>query len=176
MTVQFAGFNHTHKYIQTSDYTMCSTHDTWHQQNTHARTLAQSVWFIFVVFTFLYIYLARIVYCLRLFLDLRVSNFCVYDFIVVCFAISLNFPFKFKRTMRPFIVIRQFECADTVPRKDLIKQYAMSFAFDAFTSCLFREVNSIVSIRFAFDLPFPTADHQAELSPEAEQTQSLAAR
>lgn len=42
--------------------------------------------------------------------------------------------------MRPFIVIRQFESADMVSRKELIKQYAMSFAFDAFTSCLFREV------------------------------------
>lgn len=50
--------------------------------------------------------------------------------------------------MRPFIVIRQFESADTVPRKELIKQYAMSFAFDAFTSCLFREVN--FSNLFAF--------------------------
>lgn len=42
--------------------------------------------------------------------------------------------------MRPFVVIRQYETADMIARKDLIKQYAMSFAFDAFTSCLFREV------------------------------------
>lgn len=42
--------------------------------------------------------------------------------------------------MRPFIVIRQFESVDMMSRKELIKQYAMSFAFDAFTSCLFREV------------------------------------
>lgn len=42
--------------------------------------------------------------------------------------------------MRPFIVIRQFESVDMMSRKELIKQYAMSFAFDAFISCLFREV------------------------------------
>ncbi|XP_031627193.1 uncharacterized protein LOC116343332 [Contarinia nasturtii] len=42
--------------------------------------------------------------------------------------------------MRPFIVIRQFESDDTIARKDLIRQYVMSFAFDAFTSCLFREI------------------------------------
>lgn len=42
--------------------------------------------------------------------------------------------------MRPFVVIRQYESADLLARKELIKQYAMSFAFDAFLSCLFREV------------------------------------
>lgn len=44
-------------------------------------------------------------------------------------------------SMRPFVVIRQYESADLIARKELIKQYAMSFAFDAFISCLFREVN-----------------------------------
>lgn len=47
--------------------------------------------------------------------------------------------------MRPFIVIRQFESTDMLSRKELIKQYAMSFAFDAFTSCLFREVYSLIT-------------------------------
>lgn len=52
--------------------------------------------------------------------------------------------------MRPFIVIRQFESGDSVSRKELVKQYAMSFAFDAFTSCLFREVNQMENIRLGF--------------------------
>lgn len=42
--------------------------------------------------------------------------------------------------MRPFIVIRHYEKTDEFAYKDLIKKYVMSFAFDAFTSCLFREV------------------------------------
>lgn len=42
--------------------------------------------------------------------------------------------------MRPFIVIRRYEKSDEISRKDLIKQFVMSFAFDAFISCLFREV------------------------------------
>lgn len=42
--------------------------------------------------------------------------------------------------MRPFIVIRQYESADSISRKELIRKYALSFAFDAFMSCLFREV------------------------------------
>lgn len=46
--------------------------------------------------------------------------------------------------MRPFIVIRQYESADMIARKSLIKEHAMSFAFDAFTSCLFREVKYFI--------------------------------
>lgn len=57
--------------------------------------------------------------------------------------------------MRPFIVIRQFESADTVSRKELIKQYAMSFAFDAFTSCLFREVKKCGQVTFAKNANLP---------------------
>lgn len=48
--------------------------------------------------------------------------------------------------MRPFIVIRQFQSDDTVRRKELIKQYVMSFALDAFVSCLFREVYFLLLI------------------------------
>lgn len=43
--------------------------------------------------------------------------------------------------MRPFIVIRDYKLTDDQQCKDLIKTYVMSFAFDAFLSCLFREVN-----------------------------------
>lgn len=50
--------------------------------------------------------------------------------------------------MRPFIVIRQYELADTVPRKELIKKHVMSFAFDAFISCIFREVKLILTLLF----------------------------
>lgn len=63
--------------------------------------------------------------------------------------LSFNCSFKFvvhqkKRQvackMRPFIVIRRYEKSDEISRKDLIKQFVMSFTFDAFISCLFREV------------------------------------
>lgn len=54
--------------------------------------------------------------------------------------------------MRPFVVIRQYESADLIARKELIKQYAMSFAFDAFISCLFREVNIYYPFEWSFNL------------------------
>lgn len=46
-----------------------------------------------------------------------------------------------KNISRPYILIREFKRGDEIPRRDLLKQYAMSFAFDAFLSCLFREVS-----------------------------------
>lgn len=44
--------------------------------------------------------------------------------------------------MRPFIVIRSYEIADATARKEIIRKYVMSFAFEAFVSCIFREVRS----------------------------------
>lgn len=44
--------------------------------------------------------------------------------------------------MRPFIVIRSYEIADAAARKEIIRKYVMSFAFEAFMSCIFREVRS----------------------------------
>lgn len=46
--------------------------------------------------------------------------------------------------MRPFIVIRLYEINDAGTRKEIIRQYAMSFAFEAFMSCIFREVRSSI--------------------------------
>lgn len=46
-----------------------------------------------------------------------------------------------KNSRRPYILIREFKRGDEIPRRELIKQYVMSFAFDAFLSCLFREVS-----------------------------------
>lgn len=43
---------------------------------------------------------------------------------------------------RAFILIRKFKKEDEFARRDLLKCYAVSFAFDAFLSCLFREVFS----------------------------------
>lgn len=48
-----------------------------------------------------------------------------------------------KNTRQPYILIREFKRGDDVPRKELIKQHVMSFAFDAFLSCLFREVSPV---------------------------------
>lgn len=42
--------------------------------------------------------------------------------------------------MRPFIVIKRFESTNKSEYQQLLRQYAMSFAFNAFLSCLFREV------------------------------------
>lgn len=46
-----------------------------------------------------------------------------------------------KTTRRPYILIREFKRGDDIPRRELMKNYVMSFAFDAFLSCLFREVS-----------------------------------
>lgn len=50
--------------------------------------------------------------------------------------------------MRPFIVIREFKNGDEIPYKELVKEYVMSFAFEAFTSCLFREVILLFRISY----------------------------
>lgn len=50
-----------------------------------------------------------------------------------------------KTTRRPYILIREFKRGDDIARRELIKQYVMSFAFDAFLSCLFREVSPVNS-------------------------------
>lgn len=65
---------------------------------------------------------------------------CVLFILSACFFCFVSKLLFLIWNMRPFIVIRQFESVDMMSRKELIKQYAMSFAFDAFTSCLFREV------------------------------------
>lgn len=49
-----------------------------------------------------------------------------------------------RKNMRPFIVIRSYEIADGVARKETIRKYVMSFAFEAFMSCIFREVRSAI--------------------------------
>lgn len=50
---------------------------------------------------------------------------------------------------RPFILIREFQQLDEFSRRDVIKRYVLSFAFEAFISCLFREV--IISFVFVLN-------------------------
>lgn len=71
------------------------------------------------------------------------------------FFILLNIPMK--STRRPYILIREFKRGDDIARKELIKQYVMSFAFDAFLSCLFREVTPS-KYQTKFEI-FPTATY-----------------
>ena len=42
--------------------------------------------------------------------------------------------------MRPFIIIREYKKADDFFCQEVIKNYVMSHAKNAFYSCLFREV------------------------------------
>lgn len=54
--------------------------------------------------------------------------------------------------MRPFIVIRPYEFTDAASHKETIRKYVMSFAFEAFISCIFREVGSFMIFPKNFEL------------------------
>lgn len=42
--------------------------------------------------------------------------------------------------MKPFIVIKQYDHSNAIEYKNLIQYYVMSFAFNTFLSCIFKEV------------------------------------
>lgn len=44
--------------------------------------------------------------------------------------------------MQPFIIVRPLDDASIPAYKRLIREYVMSFAFDAFVSCIFKEVRT----------------------------------
>lgn len=47
---------------------------------------------------------------------------------------------KIVNRMKPFVVIRKHENQDNVALQRLIREFVMSGAWEAFVSCLFREV------------------------------------
>lgn len=56
--------------------------------------------------------------------------------------------------MKPFVVIRKLEGADNLQCQTVVKDFVMAGAWDAFVSCLFREVsvNNLFFIDFYFSL------------------------
>lgn len=90
------------------------------------------VYFIFVFFCTVLFWAFNFVWILFI---------CLFFFYKSVTIIQSDYKIPMTNTRRPYILIREFKRGDDIPRKELIKQYVMSFAFDAFLSCLFREVS-----------------------------------